>query len=533
MIYAIDRYEINSEKEVSAQLFYGKYIPRKHGRFFCSVCGEPVFWRSRGGLQPDVFSHYNKTESSPECDRRVDGNLKLNLYERVGLPVYLAVRAGNRFCLNIGFPALGEQLLLKAARQGVKVCVAGAETQKTISVDAGHFLDDNVTLVPVNFVPKMGENFVVTIFPQEKALEIRKRWSDYADGFRYGGAIFTYGESEGKKIRSGDAVSPDRQYYVIARYFNPPQEIQWKELGTISLSKVVYQVYLITICVSTENIDRYRYVDNYLQKEFGVWLLQTLPELIPLWPPVIEQGVRIPVPGRAKMFCAVSSGNDVPNVYRYDGTEVSSMIVKKEESGSYTVVFPVDLQEMLLSVDRKYAGREIAFQAKEIARPGFRYAYTLEDANGDLIEWEDLTQEVLSAHFLLNANARMDLYIGRRDKIFRHMAVREQRVAVSEQFNSQEIYFVAEDGVLFHVETKNKEKVENLQTLLTVDRIRMSHSGEWVPVPYWVKYLLLECERMGQKRIVEEVRKRIGRGRIPNGLLNVLYDFHCKKGFYR
>ena len=77
--------------------------------------------------------------------------MKLNLYERVGLPVYLSVRAGNWFCLNIGFPALGEQLLLRAAQQGIKVCVAEAETQKTISVDAGHFLKDNVTLVPVNF----------------------------------------------------------------------------------------------------------------------------------------------------------------------------------------------------------------------------------------------------------------------------------------------------------------------------------------------------------------------------------------------
>lgn len=170
-------------------------------------------------------------------------------------------------------------------------------------------------------------------------------------------------------------------------------------LGSISLSKEVYQVYLITICVSTEKISRYRYVENYLQKEFGVRLLQTLPELIPLWPPVTERGVRTPVSGCAKMFCAVSSGNDVPNVYKYDGTEVSTMTVEKEKSGSYTVAFPVDSREMLLSVDRKYAGREISFQAREIVRPGFEYAYSIETANGDLIEWEDLTRQILSTPF--------------------------------------------------------------------------------------------------------------------------------------
>jgi hypothetical protein len=275
-------------------------------------------------------------------------------------------------------------------------------------------------------------------------------------------------------------------------------------------------------------------VENYLQKEFGVRLLQTLPELIPLWPPVTEQGVRIPVSGRAKMFCAVSSGNDVPNVYRYDGTDVLPMTIKREESGSYTVVFPVDSQEMLLSVDRKYAGREVSFQAKEIARSGFVYVSFLEDTKGDLIEWEDLTRQVLSAPFFLNVNARMELYIGYRDKIFRHVAVHERRVAVTEQRNSQEMYFVAEDGVFFHIGVKNKEEATNLQSLLTVDRVREGHGGEWVPLPYWVKYLLLECERMGQEELVREVGKRIVKGRISVGLLKVLHDFYCRqKGFYR
>lgn len=108
MKYAIDRYEIGSEKEVSADIFYNKYIPRKKDRFFCPECGEPVFWSSRGGSQPDKFSHYNKTEQTPECDKRVDGRSGLNLYERVGLPLYLSIRAVNQFSLMIGFPAVGE-----------------------------------------------------------------------------------------------------------------------------------------------------------------------------------------------------------------------------------------------------------------------------------------------------------------------------------------------------------------------------------------------------------------------------------------
>ena len=51
----------------------------------------------------------------------------------------------------------------------------------------------------------------------------------------------------------------------------------------------VYNVYLITINVSVENANRYQYVKNYLQRQFGVWLLQTSPELIPLWPPMVVE----------------------------------------------------------------------------------------------------------------------------------------------------------------------------------------------------------------------------------------------------
>ena len=109
---------------------YNKYIAQKNERFFCPECGEPVFWSSRGGPLPDRFSHYKRTERTPECEKRVDGYSGLNLYERVGLPVFLTVKFDSQFCLNIGFPAINGQLLSEAARQGMKVCISGAEYRK-------------------------------------------------------------------------------------------------------------------------------------------------------------------------------------------------------------------------------------------------------------------------------------------------------------------------------------------------------------------------------------------------------------------
>ena len=121
MKYAIDRFVNNREGkeiEVSASDIYeqyrGGYIPRKHDRFFCSECQEKVFWRCRGGQQPDVFYHQKKTDFSPECDKRVDGNSDLYIYERTGLPIYITHKYGDVYDLNIAFPALGEQRLQQA-----------------------------------------------------------------------------------------------------------------------------------------------------------------------------------------------------------------------------------------------------------------------------------------------------------------------------------------------------------------------------------------------------------------------------------
>lgn len=531
MKYAIDRYEMGLEKEVSADIFYNKYIPRKKGRFFCPECGEPVFWSSRGGSQPDKFSHYNKTEQTPECDKRVDGRSELNLYERVGLPVYLTIRDVNQFSLMIGFPAVGEKSLAIAASQNIKVCIAGAEHYRKVSVNAVNFLEDGITLVPINFIPYPGKNFGVTIEPVE-ALELRKKWSDYADGFGYGGAIFTYEETGGKKIRKGGNVSSDKQYYVIARQFDPPQEISSQRLGTIILSKNVYNVYLITINISVEDANRYRYVKDYMQRQFGVWLLQTSPELIPLWPPMAEQGRMIPVKSNVKMYCSVSSGNDEPNVYRYDGSEVFPLAVDKTEGDSHTVSFSIHCQEIFLSVDRKYAGREIAFQSKKVIHPKYEYNFYIEKGNGDLVEWKDITKDVISEPFFLNSNAKMEVYIGTRDKIFQHISVREQRVAVPAQYNSEEIMFVEEDGVFIHYRTKAANRGKSLKETLTVDKIRKCCKGELVPVPYWIEYIFLKWKGIGNNRILNEVKRMIVNGKIPAGILKILYECYSAEEYH-
>ena len=319
---------------------------------------------------------------------------------------------------------------------------------------------------------------------------------------------------------------------MIARQFAPPQEICSKELGKIRLNRNSYHVYLMHIDVSVENIDRYKYVKNYLFRQFGVWLLPTPPELIPLWPPMVEQGGLIPVKSHAKVYCSVSSGNKEPNVFRYDGHKVSPLIVDSDEKGLHTVDFSVSSQEMLLSVDRKYVGREMGFQAKDIAHSKFEYDFSAEKENGSVLEWKYVTRDVFSEAFFINANARMEMYLGSRDKVFRHIAIREPRISVAAWHNAAEVLFVAENGVLRCFQIGKANKAEILKNQLTVEKIRKYSGGQQVPVPYWVTNMLLVWRKEGVADIFEEVKRVIGNGKISVRLLEILYNDYCARGNY-
>ena len=241
MRYAIDRIKAGSEKEVHANEFSAMpVIPFRLSRFFCPECGEQVYWRAQGGSHPCQFYHKNKTDTSPECDKRVDGRSDLYVYERVGLPLYLS-RNGNAFQLNIGFPAIGNDSLNKAASQGIRIKISSSTHSRTIGVNQSNFIPDATTLVPINFVPSNEINYEISI---EGGVWSTRKWADYADGFAYAGAIFAHGETGGKKVRRGDSISPSQRYYVLTKHLlNFYREIQYTLIGSIRLNSEDFYVY--------------------------------------------------------------------------------------------------------------------------------------------------------------------------------------------------------------------------------------------------------------------------------------------------
>lgn len=370
MKYAIDRYGIGNEIEVNADDFDNQhYIPQRRTRFYCPECNEIVFFRAKGGSHPNQFYHKEKTDRTPECDKRVDGRSNLTISQRVGLPLFITQISTGNFQLNIGFPAISAKTLDNAAQFDCTVKISSYQQCRTVKVNQTNFLSDNTTLIPIDFIPLYGRNYSISVVGKAQFFDLQRKWSNYADGFESNGAIFSYSETGGKKIRRGDSISTNRYYYAVIRndfLYHP--NISQTVIGKAIINKTAFKIIKFMIDVSVDNAREFTHISSYMKSSFGVWLLECPPELIPVWPPVVQQDYMIPVKNYSKVVCAVSSGNDKPNVYSYFGNAVYRKEVKTISKGIHTVELSLGLYPTILSVDRKYAGREITFVAKALHR---------------------------------------------------------------------------------------------------------------------------------------------------------------------
>ena len=527
MQYAIDRFITGLEKEVSAADFDDQYyIPRRSERFFCPECGLQVSWVTSTDNRSSFFRHPNRTETSPECDKRVDGRSELYLYERVGLPLFLSRLPGNNFQLEISFPPLGSKWLENAAAKNAKVIIQGNGINRTISVNSINFYSDQMTLVPVNFLPKDNDRFRIDVTP---STAYSRKWSDYAEGFTSEGAIFNYDETGGKKIHRDDSIVPGRQYYVVSRYFwCPYNEVASEIVGTLKMQNTTYQVYCMTVNVSLQNVQLFSAINNFLRYKFGVGLLETAPEIIPLWPPVIQQDVLVPTKD-SPIFCAISSGNNDPSVYSYIGSQVMNIPVHKSWNGEKHIFVKPSTVDTVLSVDRKYIGREIVFKVKELSPGNSKYDFSIRTQQGNVLLSGAISDGDLSAGGILTSTSKFDLYLGSLDHSFLRIPIRANETLLP-AFSNLRLLFAAVDGGRIYAQIVSSALGVNQVNSVEIDGLFRQFRGEYIPVPRWVFVLLNDLRRKGMSSAAQKIVEHITNGKLPAGAISALYQLYRMNG---
>lgn len=533
MKYAIDRNAVGTEKEVSANEFDDGYIPNSHKRFFCPECGEIVFFRKKGGTHPSYFFHQKKTEQTPECDKRVDGRTELSLSQRVGLPVYITRTKTNRYNLCIGFPAFNTEILNNASTGNFWICITDGVHHCDVKLNHTYFVENETTLVPIDFIPDNEKNFKIKLSGNNDLYleRIKRKLSDYADGFDTYGSLFSYNENGGKKIRRGDSISTYRYYYAVVKFDMPDmQELYSDEQGILRIGRESFKVLKIEIRVSASEEQSFNYISNFFKNNFGVWLLEVLPELIPIWPPSIQRESLIPTENRTSLLCAVLSGNINPNVYVYSDKNVQKKEIDYSVNNVNIVKINVCKKPIMLSVDRKYVGREISIISRDIPASTRRYEIHLEDKTGKCLSWDEIPPDFSSRELFISSSAKIEMIIGTSRKICKRIDIRKEKTNILFEKDCIELFFVTENTVVMHFLIKS-EKNCNIDNEKCKSIVNSVNTGAMVPIPRWCVAMLQRFKRNHESELHKIIISSFYNGKVHLGILKQLWmlDSRIKK----
>ena len=346
---ALDCYARGKQKEVNAD----DYNPNKFywdDRFICPECGEKV--RLKKNLS-NYFSHSKKSSLSIECSKRVDGNPTSSVYERIGLPIYIRKISKKKFDLYMAFKALPPLIMKKAIDNSMVVEI---DQKNTYKINTERFSCDETTLIPLDYIPIFEENYHLYYKPTHMIYEISQYWSDHADGFYYGGAlfkIFEYGRG-GKKVGRGDSITTDKEYYWVRGESTLPKSIpgiNMRECGHLKLKDKNLNVFRGTFSSDISD-DEFSSLSFYLRMYLKVHLLEKQPEFIPIWPPMAktENGYIID-DSKQKLYGYIVSGNDDPKVYVYQGIK---KIPDELSLINHIACIKMNYQDVFINIDRKY-----------------------------------------------------------------------------------------------------------------------------------------------------------------------------------
>ena len=504
MKYAIDRFVNNrdgKEIEVSASDIYeeydGGYVPRAHNRFFCPECQEKVFFRRKGSGE---FYHQARTDFTPECDKRVDGNSDLYVYERTGLPIYLTHKYGDVYALNIAFPALGEQKLLEAFKNNICISI---NNKTTIPVTPSRFYADESTLIPVDFVPYYGKNFSIT-FSGMGTYSVQKKWSDYADGFSSDAAIFAVHNNFAKKVKRGDSIILNKEYYLVAKNFQPLySEVYSNKIGQIRLNDTNFNVYTFSVKTSVDS-HRFNSICNYVYNKFKVWILEKAATITPVWPPIIDRSDQITFSGGSTVYCNVDSGNNMPKVFAYSGKDVRQIPVSTDDKHNKTIKLTVyPYEPTVVSVDKKYTGRELSIRKSALPSISRQDNMVILSNDGEEIDLSTpLNPKTLNNGITVKTNTKITVITETKDHIYKVVPIDKEEIFFEPQKRLKQIIITQEISpsgyiLLNSLTVDSPKKSIDIDEQQIINEVRKHCYGSLVNAPLWTKELFYLCRTFG------------------------------------
>lgn len=336
-------------------------VPSNTKRFICTECGEYVSFVRRY-KHKSYFRHCNRNETTKQCDLRSQALQSSSLYERVGLPLYIKKCNNNKFELYLGFYSLDETVMDIAQKDKFKVYINALNEDKNLTIT--HFINDinfSISLTTLKRIDYVSQKYKLKYSSNaaEKLLSIR--WGNEIEGILSDGALFTYCETGGRKIRINDEITTDTDYFYLCKrrsILDRYGGIKYEYCGEISLRSsfisIVYYVYKINF--SAHNDEQFNKLYFFCRDNLKVSLMYKPSKLVPMWPPAIKKDNYISFLNYEKEALFLLNSDEVnTRVFIHRNNLINELKGEEIENNMYLMKVPITTKEIIaVNINEKY-----------------------------------------------------------------------------------------------------------------------------------------------------------------------------------
>lgn len=294
-----------------------------------------------------------------------------------GIPLYLA-NENEKFELRAYFPAITENSLSILRKSNIKICV---NYNASSDIDKAEYSVNNLNYYKVDIIKPWID---VKCNPPISLQEVERKWLWGIRGIDVEKDIYHSNKDGGYRVVLKATISVGKTYRIMFES-NPPviHGCEFNKIGVIRLrkgyfkSEFILNIFSLKINAYTEEVRRF-------VESKGYKLLDSISELIPVWPPAVFEGKDLKYDQSNAFFLHIDKTNK-ENVF-YSISNYSKQRVDNN-SKSKIISIPTDNKTLTVSDLSDGSIENIKFNIKSVNsllnKPLIKLLTTIKDSDGN------------------------------------------------------------------------------------------------------------------------------------------------------
>lgn len=279
MDYAYDNSKPGTQIKIRATDISYVYYYYK-GQYSCPFCGEPVRFY-RGEIQKSHFRHERGSIIAQTCELYVENTSQFSddeLRRKIsGLPFYIK-QIGNSFQLYLGFWPVDESILAEEKRKEQKITIKSEKKFQVGLIDLASVRANEIYRLPISQVYGSYE-----LCYKISGTRLSGVWGKTTARIFSKGTFFRISDTYSRSISLNGIISTNTSYYFLSQ--GPVTHKSFlkveKSYSLLMDGTQKWKIYKIRFTKITRESAQYA-------RDRHVQLLEKPPEIIPLWPPSIQ-----------------------------------------------------------------------------------------------------------------------------------------------------------------------------------------------------------------------------------------------------